>query len=257
MVCDESQATTSTPSDVCVTMYVFMPLEVIASDLLSLHQLYAGDVPFHELSDMRAMMHIVNGKRPERPASQNGFGQVHPSNLIWDLITRCWNHSPESRPAMPKIVSELKAELGDPDYYLYYNHTDYRSRCTLELKLAIETQDLAKVWKLVKRADVRVNAQGQLLIYQRYDNYRIENSGAFPSALQLAAFEGDLPLVQVLLGEGADIDIQGNNDDLSRVWVLMSGYRRRVWPSHCGSRSPQKRQCRCVSFDMWSKYPMD
>jgi ankyrin repeat protein len=49
-------------------------------------------------------------------------------------------------------------------------------------------------------------------------------AGAFPTALQLAAYQGSLSLMKLLIQKGADPDMEGGVDDdyFSSAWMLMS-----------------------------------
>ncbi|KAH8103148.1 caspase domain-containing protein [Cristinia sonorae] len=77
-----------------------------ASDVYSFavlcNELYTGDRPFPKKTLFQVMRDVVQGIRPERP------GAKHPmSQAMWNLVTNCWNHSPQSRPSFQGIANRL------------------------------------------------------------------------------------------------------------------------------------------------------
>jgi hypothetical protein len=54
------------------------------------------------------MNRIIDGDRPVRPTLQSGLCVIPPSDTIWSLITRCWDHIPDSCPTMPEVLDHLK-----------------------------------------------------------------------------------------------------------------------------------------------------
>jgi hypothetical protein len=98
---------------------------------------------------MRATIRVLNGERPPRPTSQNGFSVIQLSDTVWELITRCWDHDPECRPAITYVQEYLEATL-------------HREGIIEKLQLAIERRELINVRELAQRANVQVEAQGML-----------------------------------------------------------------------------------------------
>ena len=68
-------------------------------------QAFTGTVPFHLQSSVTAMAGIIDGERPSRP--------VHPSftSQLWELIQRCWDQDPHSRPEVSEVLEVLAGLL--------------------------------------------------------------------------------------------------------------------------------------------------
>ena len=71
------------------------------------YQIFSGHTPYDEYRyDATAQWKILSGVRPERPVHAIAMGL---SDLVWDLIPRCWHADRRMRPAADTIVHELKA----------------------------------------------------------------------------------------------------------------------------------------------------
>ncbi|KAJ6476218.1 kinase-like domain-containing protein [Mycena sanguinolenta] len=65
-------------------------------------ELHTGSPPFFEVKpDFAAMMKVVAGERPSRPASM--------SDHLWDLVTVAWAQDFRERPIMEKMVASMRA----------------------------------------------------------------------------------------------------------------------------------------------------
>ena len=64
-------------------------------------QVFTVAVPFSNNTPAAAMLAIIGGERPPRPA--------HPqfTNQLWILMQRCWNHDPFLRPDVPEVFKVL------------------------------------------------------------------------------------------------------------------------------------------------------
>lgn len=65
-------------------------------------QVFSGTTPFGHVPDTVAILNITRGKRPPRP--------THPdvSKGLWELIERCWEERPSSRPEASNILESLR-----------------------------------------------------------------------------------------------------------------------------------------------------
>ncbi|KIK56113.1 hypothetical protein GYMLUDRAFT_174748, partial [Collybiopsis luxurians FD-317 M1] len=64
--------------------------------------------PFHDQkTDFLVCACLMKGKRPARPES------VWCSDVIWNLITRCWAENPAVRPIAQEVYEALKQYLSD------------------------------------------------------------------------------------------------------------------------------------------------
>ncbi|KAJ7442153.1 kinase-like domain-containing protein, partial [Mycena galericulata] len=62
-------------------------------------ELYTGRPPFSELSQTAALLSIIQGKRPGRPA-----GPPTMSDALWQCVTACWAEYPAARPITQAVV---------------------------------------------------------------------------------------------------------------------------------------------------------
>ncbi|KAF8190010.1 kinase-like domain-containing protein [Mycena galopus ATCC 62051] len=84
------EALTSTPIDIC----------------LLINQLYAGGPPFAHLSDVAAMLRVIAGDRPERPAIM--------STTLWQLVSAGWVGDFRARPSIHDIAVALEGITAVP-----------------------------------------------------------------------------------------------------------------------------------------------
>lgn len=94
-------------------------------------QVFSGTTPFGNVPDTLAILSITQGKRPPRP--------THPdvSKGLWELIERCWDDRPSSRPEAPNVLESL---LNSSVYFLFWKsptHTSYN----LQESSCMETVD--------------------------------------------------------------------------------------------------------------------
>ena len=61
-------------------------------------------IPFHLDADLIVFMHVVEGKRPERP---QGVGEAWFTDDVWEILERCWTQQPESRPSIKDVLQCL------------------------------------------------------------------------------------------------------------------------------------------------------
>lgn len=68
-------------------------------------QLFAGNVPFPHIHLLGAIYPLATGDRPPRPS--------HPelSDKLWEMIERCWDNDPLSRPPIKTVVDILEEEI--------------------------------------------------------------------------------------------------------------------------------------------------
>ena len=67
-------------------------------------QVLTGEVPFRGLRWEEIIVSVVEGKRPVKPKNAPDLGL---SDLLWDLVQRCWNGKLELRPTITEVVSQL------------------------------------------------------------------------------------------------------------------------------------------------------
>ncbi|KAJ7107552.1 hypothetical protein C8R44DRAFT_577400, partial [Mycena epipterygia] len=64
--------------------------------LLTNSQLYSGRPPFSEVNDTAAMLRVIQGERPQRPAGM--------SEELWRLVNAAWATDSRMRPTIQYIV---------------------------------------------------------------------------------------------------------------------------------------------------------
>ena len=57
-------------------------------------QILTGSIPFHELSEVQAMLAISQAKKPSRP----DLNTAELPDEMWEMIERCWNSNRHIRP---------------------------------------------------------------------------------------------------------------------------------------------------------------
>jgi hypothetical protein len=74
-------------------------------------QTFTGQVPFQELKiDSAVIFAVLEGQLPQRLPSERSNGLT---NTIWELMARCWNKDPSSRPSAEAAVGWIKREVGE------------------------------------------------------------------------------------------------------------------------------------------------
>ena len=66
-------------------------------------QIATGREPFREVKDGVVIYNVVAGERPDRPLDPNEWV----SGDVWDLISRCWSSSLDSRPDAMFVINAL------------------------------------------------------------------------------------------------------------------------------------------------------
>ena len=68
-------------------------------------QVLTGKIPFHGIR-------VVNGLRPDRPEDAPSIGF---SDLLWDVVQRCWDADMKLRPKVVEIVTHLEGAAANWD----------------------------------------------------------------------------------------------------------------------------------------------
>ena len=75
------------------------------TDILhNLPQVMSGIAPYGSMSDAKALMMVVIGTLPS-PADHP---LVPADASLWDLMRRCWEFEPNSRPTMREVVEAVR-----------------------------------------------------------------------------------------------------------------------------------------------------
>jgi serine/threonine protein kinase len=82
------------PNKSCVRVRAYHDFELM--------QVFTGAAPSSDLPAFKAMFLMAQGERPPRP--------MHPevTDSLWELVQRCWDHEPHSRPEVPEVLQVLR-----------------------------------------------------------------------------------------------------------------------------------------------------
>ncbi|KAF8602233.1 hypothetical protein BDV93DRAFT_444457, partial [Ceratobasidium sp. AG-I] len=60
-------------------------------------EIVSGDMPYAEYRNDMSIYRAIDKKQlPRRPEQLTGTDE--PTNMLWALLVRCWNHDPGARP---------------------------------------------------------------------------------------------------------------------------------------------------------------
>lgn len=70
-------------------------------------QIFTGNVPFFDvLRDVTVVFKVMSGERPVRPDS--GVDLYGLTDVMWNLMERCWLRNPSARPTADNLVKFLQ-----------------------------------------------------------------------------------------------------------------------------------------------------
>lgn len=78
------------------------PADIFAFAMLAM-EVFTGEVPFGNMTNMSVVLHIVTGKRPARPQDAGQFGLT---TEMWKFIEKCWSANPNKRPTTYEVVTK-------------------------------------------------------------------------------------------------------------------------------------------------------
>ena len=64
-------------------------------------------MPFHGQRDTEISYKVIHGDRPVKPTDA---GEVGISDVLWQLLVKCWNHDYTKRPQIDEILQHLSQE---------------------------------------------------------------------------------------------------------------------------------------------------
>ena len=77
-----------------------------------IYEVLSGHIPFPQCTSHNVMWKVMSGERPERPeeAEEEWF-----TDDIWQMLNRCWETQPESRPNVADVLECLEQVSRDPE----------------------------------------------------------------------------------------------------------------------------------------------
>ena len=76
------------------------PADVFAFAMLAV-EIFTGNVPFGDMKNKSAAVHIANGRRPDKPDAADQLGLT---TEMWEFIGKCWTPNPKKRPTIDEVV---------------------------------------------------------------------------------------------------------------------------------------------------------
>ncbi|KAF9646166.1 kinase-like protein [Thelephora ganbajun] len=76
------------------------PADVFAFAMLAV-EVFTGNVPFGNMRNELAVIHIAHGKRPTKPQAVEQLGLTAE---MWKFIEKCWNANANKRPTIDEVV---------------------------------------------------------------------------------------------------------------------------------------------------------
>ena len=73
-------------------------------------QVLSGKIPFCGIRPTELGQSVVQGMRPDKPENASAIGL---SDLVWDLVHRCWNCDMELRPKAAEVRTYLGKATAD------------------------------------------------------------------------------------------------------------------------------------------------
>ncbi|CAE6348824.1 unnamed protein product [Rhizoctonia solani] len=74
---------------------------------MTILEIISGSVPYENLLNVAVIRKVIAGVHPERPQSHIPLG-IGQADLLWKLLTDCWNINPTHRPTASKARDEMK-----------------------------------------------------------------------------------------------------------------------------------------------------
>ncbi|KAF8603986.1 kinase-like protein [Ceratobasidium sp. AG-I] len=73
---------------------------------MTILEIITGSVPYSRLNDFGVMYAIAEGRLPERPEGNISTKSKH-GDVLWSLLTRCWDRAAKSRPSASTVRDEM------------------------------------------------------------------------------------------------------------------------------------------------------
>lgn len=121
---------------------------------------FSGQVPFRDSQAYEVVMLVAAGTRPPRPD--------HPAlaDHLWELIQRCWNADPKSRPQALEVKNTLN--LGSETFTPYYRPDASSSGCRGSPRLTDSApsspQSTNPPWDRSAQSEVFLDLEGNPLV---------------------------------------------------------------------------------------------
>ena len=75
-----------------------------------IYEVLSGQAPFAPLGRYVVLRKVIDGECPQRPGGVEG---ARFTNDLWQMLNRCWESRPESRPSAPTVLECLECASRD------------------------------------------------------------------------------------------------------------------------------------------------
>ena len=69
-------------------------------------QVLCGHVPYRDLTDIAAMLNILEGRRPQKPEAAESLDFT---DELWRMVERCWRENRDERPEVREVLRCLES----------------------------------------------------------------------------------------------------------------------------------------------------
>ena len=77
---------------------------------MTVYQALTGKWPFFPRREAEVMHAVISGERPPKPENAEGIGMTE---VVWDLLTRCWREDKTTRLAIAKVLKKFREVTGE------------------------------------------------------------------------------------------------------------------------------------------------
>ncbi|CAE6510801.1 unnamed protein product, partial [Rhizoctonia solani] len=71
---------------------------------MTMLEIFTGSSPFPERKDVSVILAVLGGAVPTRPPQ---LGEEEKGNMMWHLMSLCWNRDATARPSSAQMVNAL------------------------------------------------------------------------------------------------------------------------------------------------------
>ena len=77
---------------------------------MTMYQVLTGKWPFFPKRKMEVMHAVMSGGRPPKPENAEEIGMTE---VLWDLLTRCWREDKTTRPSIAEVLGKFREIIGE------------------------------------------------------------------------------------------------------------------------------------------------
>ena len=77
---------------------------------MTMYQVFTGKWPFFPKREVEVMHAVMSGERPPKPENAEGIGMTE---VVWDLLTRCWREDKTTRLAIAEVLKKFHEITGE------------------------------------------------------------------------------------------------------------------------------------------------